>query len=908
MTSIASLQNGGYHFQHAPRSKSNRGGGLGLLHKDSVEVTKIKSSNLSTFELCLWKVRVKHTDFILAAIYRPPYSAKHKKTVSMFITEFNDVLTDILATHNNDRLILVGDFNIHMDNPNNSDTIAFNDLLNLFDCVQYVKCQTHEAGHILDLVITPSKTSLEISSPMIDTYLSDHAIIEFSMCIPKPPIVKSKTQSRSIRNINTEQFQKDLMSVCTEIMELEGHDLALEYNKKLASLFNKHAPLITKYSVARPLVAWFDSEAKSLKRKTRTHLHKWQKSRDSLDYDRYKSVRNSYQQHLDNNKRRHFSDAIQAAKGNPKKLFSITLGLMGKTAENPFPSGTSDAALADDFAEFFINKIERIRADLIHTPPFVPPTCHSDTLTSFQPLSRDSISKIIKSSKSTTCLLDPLPSKIIKENCHIFTPAISKIVNNSLSSAHFYDDWKSAVVTPLLKKRGLETTKTNYRPVSNLSFISKIAEKSVIHQLNEHFTINNLHSSHQSAYKNNFSTETALCVLVNDLLWTLERSEVSILVALDLSAAFDTVDHGILSSVLQNKFGISDQALDWLSSYLRNRQLRVKIKDSTSAPRTFNYSVPQGSCLGPVLFNAYVSTIKDCIPNALSIGGYADDHFIKGNYNPNCTTDTTTCITSIENTLSNVSDWMSANRLKLNPSKTEVIVFGSQQMLTKQSTRNINVAGDVINVGCSIKYLGAHLDASLTFKDFISHKCRAAVTSIRNISQIRKFIDVKIAKQLACALVLSHLDYSNSILCGLPATTIKPLQSVQNWAARVVLNRSRYDDAMLALKELHWLPIVERIDFKIACIVFKCLHDQAPSTLSSILQEKSFTRATRLASEPSPRLNVPRTKKKTFAARSFSVFGPELWNSLPPLLRAIDDFKVFKKDLKTFLFKRAFTR
>ena len=288
------------------------------------------------------------------------------------------------------------------------------------------------------------------------------------------------------------------------------------------------------------------------------------------------------------------------------------------------------------------------------------------------------------------------------------------------------------------------------------------------------------------------------------------------------------------------------------------------------------------------------------------MGGYADDHFIRGNYDPSNNEETTSCITTIETTLLKVRDWMSANRLKLNPSKTEVIIFGSQQMLNKQSTQSINVAGDKINVGSCIKYLGAQLDATLSFKDFISQKCRAAVTSIRNIAQIRKFIDIKIAKQLASALVLSHLDYSNSILCGLPESSITPLQRVQNWAARVVLNQSRYDSAVLALRELHWLPIHERIDFKVACLVFKCINKQAPSTLSSTLSNKSFARQTRAASTAVRILEIPKTKKKTFASRSFSVYGPELWNSLPPSLRAVQDFKSFKRDLKTHLFKRAF--
>ena len=663
---------------------------------------------------------------------------------------------------------------------------------------------------------------------------------------------------------------------------------------------------MSKFSIVRPRVALFDHTAKGLKRKTRNDLHKWLKSKDLSDHQNYKQSRNIYRQHLDAKKKQHFTEAIQDARGDPKKLYSITLGLMGKKADNPFPPSSSDTALADDFANFFIEKIEKIRRELVNHPPFSPTTKNAAMLSNFQPLDLDFVTKLIRRSKPTTSLLDPIPTKLIKQNSDIIAPAIAKIVNSSLDKGSFYTEWKTAVVTPLLKKRDLEPIKNNYRPVSNLSFISKIAEKGVIEQLNDHFSSNKLHSSHQSAYKANFSTETALCVLVNDLLWSFERSEVTILVALDLSAAFDTVDHNILLAVLKNNFGVTGTPLDWLSSYLRDRQLKVKINDSTSNSHTFNYSVPQGSCLGPVLFNAYASTIVECIPEGISLGGYADDHFIKGKFDPSNTETITTCVDTVQNTLLSINEWMSANRLKLNPTKTEVIAFGSAQMLNKSTVASIDVVGDRIALGDCIKYLGANLDSTLSFKEFISQKCKSAAINIRNIAYIRKFIDVHLAKQLASALVLSHLDYSNSVLCGLPASSIAPMQRIQNWAARMVLGRSKFDSATEALKELHWLPVAKRIDFKVACLVFKCLYRQAPSTLANSIHRRSYARSTRAASNSYNELNVPYTRKKTFASRSFSVYGPELWNSLPEHLRVIEDFKCFKKGLKTVLFRRGF--
>ena len=144
---------------------------------------------------------------------------------------------------------------------------------------------------------------------------------------------------------------------------------------------------------------------------------------------------------------------------------------MGKITYDPLRSSTSDAEPAEGFANFLVNKIEQIIVDLIHNPPFEPIARCTTKMPSFQPLSEVSVNKLIKLYKPTTCLLDPLPTKLVKEHSHLFIPVITKIVNNSLSSAHFYDEWESAVVTPLLKKRSLETIKTNYRPVRNLSFI-----------------------------------------------------------------------------------------------------------------------------------------------------------------------------------------------------------------------------------------------------------------------------------------------------------------------------------------------------------------------------------------------------------------------------------------------------
>jgi flagellar biosynthesis chaperone FliJ len=205
-----------------------------------------------------------------------------------------------------------------------------------------------------------------------------------------------------------------------------------------------------------------------------------------------------------------------------------------------------------------------------------------------------------------------------------------------------------------------------------------------------------------------------------------------------------------------------------------------------------------------------------------------------------------------------------------------------------------------------MKYLGVWMDETLSLKVNIRAKCKSAASIIRCVTKIRDYIDTETAKTLIVTLVLSQLDYANSILAGLPENSIAQLQRIQNWAAKVVLRRSKYDSSTKALKDLHWLPVRERVNFKILCLVHKCLHDSGPPYLQKLLVLKQSGRTTRSATSGVRLLEVPRTKKATFAARSFSVHGPTIWNSLPARVRGIDDLLSFKKEIKTLLFKNAF--
>ena len=230
---------------------------------------------------------------------------------------------------------------------------------------------------------------------------------------------------------------------------------------------------------------------------------------------------------------------------------------------------------------------------------------------------------------SKTCTLDIIPTSRLKEVLGKILPSLAHSVNKSLDQGVFYKEWKEALVKPLVKKKSLGTIKTNYRPVSNLQFISKIVEKVTLDQFTLHCNNNKLLPSYQSAYRKYYSCRTSLVKLVNDILWAMERQLVTVVVIPDLSAAFNTVNHDLLLEVLEKQYGVVGAAREWYTSYLKPRIFKVGIRGTTSRPRQLDHSVPQGSVQGAFLFIAYASTLDLVVqPSGLEFSGFADDHSV----------------------------------------------------------------------------------------------------------------------------------------------------------------------------------------------------------------------------------------------------------------------------------------
>ena len=328
----------------------------------------------------------------------------------------------------------------------------------------------------------------------------------------------------------------------------------------------------------------------------------------------------------------------------------------------------------------------------------------------------------------------------------------------------------------------------------------------------------------QSAYRKHHSTESALLNIHNDILLNMTKGSVTALTLLDLSAAFDTIDHTILLDRLNVYYGISELALGWFKSYLSGRTHSVKVGNILSHPAALQYGVPQGSVLGPILFSLYTNPISSIIHYHSSINHhfYADDTQLCITLTP---TNFSCSIQKLKNCLNDIQNLMSANKLKLNPEKTEFILIGSKinckQLLPHVS---INILGNQVSPAQSVRNLGVVFDSNFSFSDHVSQVIKSTRVHARDLYRIGPLLDLNTSVLLANALVSSRLDYCNSLLLSLTDFELRRLQLVQNSLCRVVTRSSKYSHITPQLKKLHWFPITYRIQFKISLITYKILN------------------------------------------------------------------------------------
>ncbi|KAK3572921.1 hypothetical protein QTP86_010564 [Hemibagrus guttatus] len=434
------------------------------------------------------------------------------------------------------------------------------------------------------------------------------------------------------------------------------------------------------------------------------------------------------------------------------------------------------------FSFHYSEKIERICQNF--TSPPTSSTSHNQhsttpSLMQLSTVAAEEVLQIIWSCNPTTCPLDPIPSAMIQTISPDLLPFITTVINGSLTSGHVPTVFMKARVIPILKKPALDPSDiSSYRPVSLLSFLSKILER-VCNQLSDYLMQNNLHEPNQSGFKAAHSTETALLAVTEKLHAARSAKLSSVLILLDLSAAFDTINHKTLVHP-QESWNL------WNS-------------------------------MGMVCFLPGWSLISD-----------------------------TTASARISACLVDISSWMTTHQLKLNPSKTELLVIPGDPSPAQDLAISLN--NSMISPSATARNLGVTMDNQLSFSSHVTNVTRSCRFLLYNIRRIRPFLSTRVTQVLVQSLVISRLDYCNSLLAGLPLNATRPLQMLQNAAARLVFNLPKFSHTTPLLHSLHWLLVAAGIRFKTLMLAYKAKDGPAPSYLKALVTPHTASRSLRSTS------------------------------------------------------------
>ena len=825
------------------------------------------------FESIFVKVILHENKYItIGNIYRPP---------SAPAVSFNCIVSTINSIHEKNELVILGDFNrCWLDKASkNAKHIIGN--LNLTQLINEPTRVTPTCQSLLDWILVSHPNRI-IKSGITSDCFSDHCMVFCIWKIKLPKLPPKLIKIRQDKKINVDEFINDLILVNWDRYQIISnvHEAWSFFHSELTRIIDKHAPFKT-IKVRGSHLPWITSDLLSSFRQRDKAWALYRMTKDRAHWESYRLLRNKCKTLTRNAKSNYYKESLNHDFKNSKqfwkKIKTITNSSDKNTHCNQLKANNTILHNPLLIAQAFNNHFSSVCSPTMPDPYVIynnSPPCHSSF--SFRKISPlDVLNTINELKVGSGPGLDGIESKFLKLAPHILMFPLCDLFNLSLSTHEIPSIWKYSQITPL-HKAGNTLDPNNYRPISIICSIAKIFEKLIYNQLSNYLNINNILSPFQSGFRSNHSTTTALVKLTNDIYSASGNSNLTGAVFIDLSKAFDLVNHYLLLDKLY-AIGLSRNALLWFNSYLHYRKQCVVIQDNKSDLAVQERGVPQGSTLGPLLFSIFINDLPSIFSNC-NVQLYADDTVIY-------TSQSTLPLiqSTLQSNFNQLEAWLSANKLLINKTKTNTMLFGTKQNLaSKTINESINITcldGTHLHRVEQIKYLGLWLDSELNYKCHIDNIVRKINFSTGVLYRNRKCFTFTVRKKLVQHLILPIMDYADIVYQTAPKTNLLPINTLFNRLCRFTLDCPYLTHHCTMYEDLNFLSPTARRQQHWLQFIFKCIHFNYPQYLKQYMDP--FTSNHHLRHCVQIYFKVPSNVSNSAGKESFRFKAPTAWNNLP---------------------------
>lgn len=839
---------------------------------------------------------------VIGCVYKPPDG-----DVTQFTAYFDTVLTKI--NKEKKTCYIAGDFNI--------DLIKFDvhtpttDFVNcifshaFMPTVNKPTRVTEYTATLIDNIITNVNLSNSLSA-IIYADVSEHFPVFLQTALTIEPIAKPQfVYRRNFSDIAKNRFLDMLQHVdwsqYTDVQALDDNSYD-SFIDNFVDVFNDCYPL-TKYNTKHkktPRKPWMTSGIVRCCNKKEKLFKAFKKNHTEASEIKYKKYRNKLNKIIKCTQNDYYKLQFQSCTANIKKTWQVIKNILNKSKGpalvDSFKSNgniiSDKREVANKFNEYFANigpsLAKKIPKNTISHSSFL----NGNYKTSFSvfPTTPEEIICTVNNMKSKKSAgYDNISIETIKLAVPIIAEPLSLLINHSFTHGKVPDSIKIARVCPVYKN-GDNCEFTNYRPISILPSFSKIFEKLMYTRLTDYLTKYAVLSSNQYGFRTKHDTSMAVIEMVDKISDAIDNREYAIGIFIDLSKAFDTLDHHVLFDKLEH-YGIRGVALNWFKSYLNNRVQFVDYNDCQSQRLPTKCGVPQGSILGPILFLLYINDVTN-VSKLLNLILFADDTNIFMHH-----TDMNTLVTLVNVELSKLTDWFVSNRLSLNVKKTNFIIFCSSQKHYNSKEVIIILNGNKIEQISHTKFLGVYIDEHLNWEEHIKQIGSKVSKSIGVLWKLKSSLTCKLLLLVYNCLILPYFTYCNLIWSNACATRMEKLLVLQKKIIRMISKAEYLAHTDPIFKQLSLLKIADIGQQQISIFVYKFLKNELPVTFNEYFC--SISEVHNYFTRQSTGLHV-KYARTNIRQKSLQIKGPHVWNKLPPYVTQSISLPIFKKQLKRY--------